>query len=85
MVRALFECQANKCEEKSLVNDTETLPGKWVVVTINQNLFNNEDEEIGTFSYSLEFCGMAHAAEKMSDLELLKARVKTEEETEPNG
>ena len=84
MVKALFECQANYCEERSLVKDLETLPGKWVVITINQNLFDDDDEEIGTFDYSLEFCGMAHAAEKMSDLELLKERL-IEEETEYNG
>ncbi len=83
MVKALFKCQANNCEERSLVNDLATLPGKWVVITINQNLFDDDDEEMGTFDYSLEFCGMAHAAEKMSDLELLKARVI--EEREQNG
>ncbi len=83
MVKALFECKGNDCGERSLCNDVDHLPGKWVAVTISQNLFDG-DEEIGTFTYTLEFCSIAHAAERMSDLEKLKARV-IEEEAEENG
>ena len=83
MVKALFECKADKCGERSLCNDVDALPGRWVAIAVSQNLFDG-DEEIGTFTYTLEFCSIEHAAEKMSDLELFRSRV-IEEEKEQNG
>jgi len=84
MVRALFECKADDCDEKALAKE-DTLPGEWVVITVNQNVFDEKHIEMGTITYNLEFCSTAHAAEKLADLEKLKARFILEEEAEENG
>ena len=80
MVKALFECKADECEERALIPDIDTVPGDWIVITINQNLFDDDHEEMGTLTYTVEFCCVAHAAEKMADLEKLKAHIIVEEE-----
>ncbi len=85
MVKALFECKGDDCGEKSIVKDVSTIPGNWVVITVNQNVFDEDHIEMGTITYDLEFCCTAHAALKMADLEKLKARFILEEETEENG